>query len=290
VNTVLWSDFDTARLEHPDLDDAALVRLLADQTVRELELTPPVDPNLVASYRGIARIEEVDQPWAGCLTHDNNETVARVRASDGRHRRRFTALHEVKHTYLPGYTLTQYRCNPAPRSRASKPMKDRFEALADIGASELLFPRDHFLADLAGNPLTLDLVEEFSARYDASLEATGITAVDLAPTDAALICLEPATKPSQPDAEPVLRVRWTWTAGDWPHIPKHKSAPDGGQLHRALLGEVVNETGTLVGLTREPLDRLRISSRLYPYTTPGGATHRRVLALLTSTTGSRHAT
>lgn len=284
MNTALWSDFETARLEHPDVDDATLIRLLAADTIRELQLTPPVDPRMIASYRGIARIDEVDQPWAGCLTHDNGETVARVRASDPRTRRRFSALHEVKHTYLPGYALTQYRCDPGapPGSVGAAPApKDRLEQLADIGASELLFPRDHFTADLDGNPLTLDLVTELADRYDASLEATGIKTVDLAGSDAALICLELATKPSQPDAEPVMRVKWSWAVGRWPYFPRHKSAPDGGHIHRALLGEIVDETGTLDGLTSDPIRDVRISSRLLPYTTHNGSEHQRVLALLT---------
>ena len=40
--------------------------------------------------------------------------MARVRASDNRERKRFSALHEVKHTYLPGFAVTQYRCDPSP--------------------------------------------------------------------------------------------------------------------------------------------------------------------------------
>ncbi len=289
VNPSLWSELEIARLEHPELDDEAHIRRLAELTVHELSLTPPVDPNLIASYRGIARIEAVDQPWAGCLTHDNNETVARVRASDSRPRRRFSALHEVEHTYLPGYTVIQYRCDPAPLTHGRLTQQTRLETLADIGASELLFPRHHFTTDLASQIPTLDLVEVLADRYDASLAATAIKTVELAATDTALICLEPATKPSQPDSDPLLRVRWSWTSGDWPHIPKHKSAPDGGHLHRALEGEIVNETGTVTGLTKQPIHDVHISSRLYPYTTHGAATHLRVLALLTRQTGHRHA-
>jgi hypothetical protein len=80
-------------------------------------------------------------------------------------------------------------------------------------------------------------------------------------------------------------VRWSWTSGRWPHIPKHKSAAAGGHLDRALQGELVNEVGTITGLTRQPLDNIRISSRLFPFTTSDGITHKRVLAILTATTG-----
>lgn len=279
VNGSLLSDLDLARLEHPGEDDVALVTRLAEETVRELGLVAPVDPGLIASYRGISRIEEVDQPWAGCLTHDDGETVARVRAADNRRRKRFTALHEVQHTYLPGFTVTQYRCDPSPSAteRGLPPL----EKLADLGASELLFPRNEFQADLAGNRMGFDLVEDLAEYYDASLGATALRAVSLAARDTLLICLEPGTKPTQPDAEPLLRIRWSSRNGDWPFIPRFKSIPDHSPIHRALQGELVDESTDLIGLTGRPISNVDISCRLYPYVDHHGETHHRILCLAT---------
>ena len=279
MNASLLSDLDLARLKHPGEDDVALVCRLAVETVRELGLVAPVDPGLIASYRGISRIEEVAQPWAGCLTHDGGETVARVRATDNSRRKRFTVLHEVKHTYLPGFAVTQYRCDPSPSTteKALPPL----EKLADLGASELLFPRNEFQADLAGNRMGFDLVEELAEHYDASLGATALRAVSLASTDTLLICVEPGTKPTQSDAEPLPRVRWSSTNGDWPFIPRFKSIPDHSPIHRALQGELVDETNDLIGLTGSPIDNVDISCRLYPYVDHHGEIHHRVLCLAT---------
>ena len=234
---------------------------------------------MIASYRGIARIEEVDQAWAGCLTHDRGVTVARVRAADNSRRKRFTALHEVEHTYLPGFAVTQYRCDPSPS--ATQKALPPLEKLADLGASELLFPRIEFQADLADNRMSFDLVEELADHYDASLGATALRAVSLASTDALLICVEPGTKPTQPGAEPLPRIRWGSANGDWPFIPRFKSIPDRSPIHRALQGELVDETNALIGLTGSPIDNVDISCRLYPYVDHHGETHDRVLCLAT---------
>jgi len=280
VNDSLLSDLELARLQHPSQSDGALVRRLARQTICDLTLVAPVDPRLVASYRGISRIEEVDQPWAGCLTHDGGETVARVRASDNRHRKRFSALHEVKHTYLPGFAVTQYRCDPTPGSPA-KAGEHSLETLADIGASELLFPRDEFEADLSGNRLDFDLVESLSSHYEASLGATALRVVSLARSDAVLICAEPGTKPSQPTAEPTLRIGWSSSKGAWPFIPRFKSVPNGSPLYRALEGELVDEITDLVGFTSVPIENVCVSCRLYPYYDHEGEHRLRVLCLAT---------
>lgn len=279
VNSSLLSDLDLARLRHPAEDDVALVRRLAEQTVRELGLVAPVDPGLIASYRGISRIAEVDQPWAGCLTHENGETVARIRAGDSNRRKRFTALHEVKHTYLPGFTVTQYRCDPSPST--TKNGLPHLEKLADLGASELLFPLKEFQRDVAGNRVDFDLIEDLAEHYDASLGATALRAVSLAPVDALLICAEPSTKPSQPEAEPVLRIRWSSTKGEWPFIPRFKSVPDRSPIHRTFRGELVDGFTDLVGLTGTPIENVDISCRLYPYVDHHGETHYRVLCLAT---------
>lgn len=284
MNSSLLSDLDIARLESPGARDASLVRKLARETVRELQLQAPVDPALVASYRGIARIEEVNQPWAGCLTTKDDETVARVRASDGRRRKRFTALHEVKHTYLPGFAVTQYRCDPTPGGTSRSPLRTDgpdLERLADIGASELLFPHNEFIADVAGNRIDFDLVDDLAEHYDASLVATAIRTVTLAPDDTFLLCVEPGTKPTAPIDEPVPRIQWSATSGDWPHLPRFKSIPDGSPIHRAFVGELVDEITDLNDLTRSPINHVDISCRLYPYVDHQGQHHDRVLCIAT---------
>jgi Zn-dependent peptidase ImmA (M78 family) len=275
------SELEVARLESPGTPDAQLVIHLAQRTLTELGLEPPINHDIIASMRDVVRIEEESIPWAGCLVHENCELVIKVRAGDSTGKKRFTVFHEIKHTYMPGFVATpQYRCDPATPQVADR-IRDRdLEGLCDLGAVELLLPRTHFAEDLAGNPPTLDLVEALADRYDASLEATARRIVTLRPQPTMLIALEPASKPAAPGAEPQLRVQWAQASGKWPYIPKHKSVPDDSPLAQPLLGEVVDEPGDLAGLTKDLISNVHISARLYPYGDDQGKRHMRVLALL----------
>jgi len=278
------SDLDLARLESPGVPDVQLVVRLAERTLNELDMLPPISHEIAASLRDVIRVEEAPIPWAGCLIPAADGLVIRLRVGDSRGKKRFTAFHEVEHTFLPGFSSrAQYRCDPAtPLEDARVPDRD-LEALCDVGAAELLFPRAVFGDDLAGNAATLDLVERLAARYDASLEATARRLVSLRRDPTLLVALEPACKPSAPGAEPVLRVQWVHAKGEWPYIPRHKSVPEGSPLARALLGEDISETGSIGIETKPPMRRAHVSARLYPYTDDRGEQHMRVLALITPT-------
>ena len=283
MSGVSLSELELARLEHPGKPDAQLVIELAQRTLDELAMEPPVSHEIVASMRDIARIEEADLPWAGCLVRDGDEFVIKLRAADTRGKKRFTTFHEVKHTYMPGFALApQYRCDPATPPDTAATHDPGLEGLCDLGAVELLLPRKDFLSDLDGNTPTLALAGQFAQRYDASLEATARRIVTLHPTPTLLIALEPSCKPSAPHEEPKLRVQWAHGSNGWPFIPRHKSVPPGSVLTSPLYGEAVNEVGTLTGLTTTPIGPVHISADLYPYTDDQGDQHMRVLALITS--------
>jgi hypothetical protein len=276
------SDLELARRASPGVPDAKLVTELAQRTLDELAMDPPINHEIVASLRDVIRIEQTVIPWAGCLVHHADGLVIKLRVTDSRGRQRFTAFHEIKHTFLPGFTfVTQYRCDPATPLDASRVRDRDLEALCDIGAVELLLPRMAFADDLAGNAPTLDLVEHLAARYDASLEATARRVVALRADPTMLIALEPARKPSAPHAEPRLRVQWVHASGAWPYVPQHKSVPSDSVLARPLSGEPVDETGHIRGLTTAPIRDVRISAGLYPYADDRGEQHMRVLALIT---------
>jgi hypothetical protein len=276
-----WSDLELARLDSPGTPDAQLVVALAQRTLDELAMEPPISHEIVASMRDIIKIEEDTIPCAGCLAPGPAGLLMTLRAGDCWGKKRFTAFHEVKHTFLPGFsTQTQYRCDPATPLGLTGIHNRDLEALCDIGAAELLFPRAAFRADLTGNAATLPLVEDLSGRYDASLEATARRVVFLHPEPVMLIALEPACKPSEPHAEPALRVKWSQGTGTWPFIPKHKSVPADSPLGRALEGELVDDTTSLSILTSTS-ERVRVSSGLYPYTDARGEQHMRVLAMFT---------
>lgn len=290
MNGLRISSLEAARLESPGVPDSQLVIELAQRTLDELAMEPPISHEIIASMRDIARIEEAAIPWAGCLLHENCVLVIRLRASDSPGRKRFTVFHEIKHTYLPGFvTATQYRCNPGIPLEAGRVRDRDMEALCDLGAVELLLPRRPFLADLVGNPPTLNLVEALADRYEASLEATARRLVTLRPEPTLLIVLEPACARSAPAAEPKLRVRWAQASGQWPYIPKNKSVPADSPLARPLLGEIIDEVGSITGLTNDTIRDVLISARLLPYADDQGEQHMRVLALISPVSRRHHA-
>lgn len=277
------SELELARLEAPGTSDAQLVIALAQRTLDELAMQPPVSHEIVASMRDIAEITEGDIPWAGCLVPGPAGLRMTLRERDAPGKKRFTAFHEVKHTYMPGFTaVAQYRCDPATPPDETPKRDIGIETLCDLGAAELLFPRATFRADIAGNDATVQLVEDLAARYDASLEATARRLVSLRPEPTMMLILEPACKPSQPNADPALRVQSVKTNDKRLYVPKHKSVSDDGPFGRALRGEPVNEITSLHSVVTRTSARVRVSAGQYPYTDSRGERHMRVLALITS--------
>ncbi|HEY7830656.1 MAG TPA: ImmA/IrrE family metallo-endopeptidase [Solirubrobacteraceae bacterium] len=262
--------FEQLSQVEPALTDEAIVRRLCEDLLDQSATVPPVPVELLASMRGIARVEQRLQPWSGVLAPTRDGFVVGVRALDGIERQRFTILHEVGHTLLPGFADTrQYRCS-GPKTRE--------EQLCDIAASELLLPRRFFVRDLLHAAPGLAGIETLAGSYEASIEATALRAVDLQRDAAMLLVFRVAHKPSErgheDECEPKLRMSWSHGRGDWPYMRQHKSVSDGSPIQRAHEGELVDEVGTLGDLASTESGPVRISARRYG---SGG----RVLALLT---------
>lgn len=258
-NVLQLSLFEQLSQAAPRLSDEDIVRRICDDLIQEADVRPPVNVRLLASMRGIARIEEREQPWAGVLAPRGDQFFVGVRASDGAERQRFTILHEAGHTLLPGFAESrQYRCD-GPKTRE--------EQLCDIAASELLFPRQYFRDDLRAARPGLPGVEDLANAYEASIEATALRTADLAEVPTALIVLRMAHKPAErgkeDSCEPKLRVAWSHAQGAWPYIPRHKSAREASPFFRAYNGEVVDEVGVLEDLTGAGCDPVHISARRY---------------------------
>jgi hypothetical protein len=288
----MLSDLEHAQSASPGTPDADLVVGLMRDTLDDLRLVPPIDHNIVASYRGVVRIEQRDIPWSGQIAPTDDGLVISLRAGQSWGRQRFSAFHEIVHTYMRGFHLQpQYRCEPGIAPPAGVWCDPAVEALCDQGAAELLFPRETFSADMAGNAVNLELVEDLANHYEASLAATAarVCALNVQPT--LFITLEPSTKPRDPHGQPKLRVRSCIGGGRWRYVPRYKSASEGGAFYRALDGEIVDETVELDELTTPGLGRVHVSARLYPYIDDEGVSHMRVLALITKdrSTGQRRA-
>lgn len=262
--------FEQLSQVEPALSDEEIVRRLCADLLDDSAVAPPVNVELLASMRGIARVEQRRQPWAGVLAPAPGGLVVGVRALDGLARQRFTVLHEAGHTLLPGFADTrQYRCS-GPKTRE--------EQLCDIAASELLLPRRFFLSDLRQAAPGLEGIESLADSYGASIEATALRAVDLHQDEAMLLVFRVAHKPSErgreDEHEPKLRMSWSHGRGGWPYMRQHKSVSAGSPIRRAHEGELVDEVGTLGELVGGEPGPVMISARRYG---SGG----RVLALLT---------
>ncbi|MBI4728134.1 MAG: ImmA/IrrE family metallo-endopeptidase [Acidobacteria bacterium] len=239
-----------------------MVRLCAD-LLYEGEFGVPVDVRALASFRG-ALVEEADQPYAGLLTWDGARLVITVCASDSPERRRFTVCHEVCHTFLPGF-------REAPRTRLDRDV-ERFdhrepeEYLCDLGASELLLPRETF-SGILPRSFGLDDVLRLASHFRASIEAAAIRCAALSIEPVAVLILEGTESHS-------LYVRRAATTL-LPSIAAGAPVPGDVPLSRVLLeGEVSyrGRTGLILGTHS-------VQARSLPYARSGRRVER-VLALL----------
>ncbi|MGE3795251.1 MAG: ImmA/IrrE family metallo-endopeptidase [Dehalococcoidia bacterium] len=271
----------------PGASDAARVAAIAAGVIAELGEEPPVSLEVVASYRDIRVIRtEPDLPCAGSLTPEPRGLVIRLRASDNPRRRRFSGFHEIGHTFQPGYReATSFRCEALGANRS----REETEKLADVASTELLLPRSFFEADARELPFRLESVIELADRYEASVEATALRYVTLRPQPTLLVVLAPGLRKAEradPEARPKLRVLYSAGAAISRHVPRNKSAAEGGPLHRAWLGELVNETGSLADLSLGD-QPLRVSAQPFSYLDPQGVLRERVLALYEPVASSR---
>lgn len=272
----LLSLLEEARGRIPGATDQELVARIAADLVELLDLEPPVQPELVASYQGINRVERSPLRWDGCLVMEDNELVIRVRNTDHPGRQRFTILHEVAHTFLPGYEhAPQYRCTPL----SSSSRRDPNELLCDIAASELLMPARYVRSVIADASFDLDAVTDLAYHCDASLEAAARRFVALWPEASLFVRMEVTTKPRDPRGEPRLRVTSSLANGDWPYLPTHKSVPDDHVLNQCLDGTFVDCVTSIDDLTKQSAGPVELHARHYPFVDSEGVRRDRVLVI-----------
>lgn len=279
------SALELARLQQPGAPDRVLVVELAEQMVRELELCPPIDVELLASFQGVHHVEITELPWSGCIVCQNDGRITiRLRATDSPARQRFSCCHEIAHTLLPGFAhTTQYRCTPG--KTAGIGALSSLEQLCDLAAAELLLPRAHALGDLVAAPFGLQTVEEVAGSYEASLDATTRRLISLSPRP--LLMLDLRLAASKGDPHPRLRVHSTSHTGDWPFIPHNKSVTADHLLQDALAGVAIDSPVDLACLVAGGQSlTVNLSARHYPYYDHEGTYVQRVLALAQPTSTS----
>lgn len=267
-NPTVGSPFERMRRAHPGWSDIRVIRTLCAEVLVDAEVEPPVNVELIASLRGISRIDRARLPWSGSISQEGQRLVVRVNAMDSHERQRFSILHEAIHTMLPGFDeRVQLRCAP----RGPRP---RTEVLCDLGAAELLFPRDRFAADLAALGLSFASIEDLAAMYEASIESTAIRAIDLALGPGIFVVLAPAgaaDDPLLPDDR--LWVSYAHRSGYWPSVPAGTEVDSDSPFARAYEGEIIDETGNLSDLIPGVDRPVRVMARAY-------GRERRVFAII----------
>jgi hypothetical protein len=277
---------------HGGDDPEAVIRRLCHNLLAEAGADVPVDMRMLASFRGVSEITTVSQAEAGCIFFDGDCLIIRPRLEDPERRRRFTIGHETCHTFFPGFheerrTRTDRTVGRFDRSTAE-------EYLCDIGAAELLLPRDVFLAQLPSQT-NLDVVTELAAQFDATVEATALRFAALHGGPTAVVILVPGWRKSEeeymrrrslhtgilgrepPPIPKKLRVRWSVSHGGMPTIPRNKSVAD-GTLLAAVLGHGNTDYHGYTGLLPH---KVTVSARHMPYRRDGdGELVDRVLVLL----------
>jgi hypothetical protein len=208
---------------------------LLDRYVREFgEPDIPISMEILASLRGITQSDDipVHSLDAELVPDGHGGMTMRVNPDRPETRKRFSAAHEISHTFFPNYTTKEW-CRTDARYRNRENPDDYLEMLCDIGASELLFPLPWFTRDAAGATDAAGLAA-LAARYQASREATLRRFAELS-------------------ADPVAAVFFTW------------------KLKPTQQGIVGNpDQGNLFGISAE--DQVRDALRLrIEYSIPSGA-------------------
>lgn len=284
-----WSDPLVCKLmaRYGGLDAEEIVlrqvrRLLAETDQRAF----PVDIETIASVLGIKR--RIGQyPFAGRIfAEPSGQLVMDLSSKDLPARRRFTCGHEITHTVFPGFSReARYRVDASVGNFRRE--RDEEEFLCDIGAAELLLPRELVLSSY--DPLGgLREMERLSEDAAASLEASGNRLVDLSDGPLGLIVLEVGHKPADRGAlrmgkevEKRLRVRYAKCKTFATFVPRFKSASDESPFMEALKSNgSVSGVGELPGSRTSK--RFRIEAKRYDRRTGEGSVPR-VLAFVRPT-------
>ncbi|MDT4995297.1 MAG: hypothetical protein QOH97_5189 [Actinoplanes sp.] len=276
--------------QHGGDDPEAVIRRLCEELLDEAGADIPVDMRMLASFRDVAEIEVVSQKEAGCIFFDGSRLIMRIRAEDRKERRRFTIGHEINHTFFPGFR--EQRRSRADPTIGQYDRSDTEEYLCDVGAAELLLPRQAVLERLPAE-IDLDVVIDTAETFHAAVEATALRVAALSATPTAVVILEPGWRKAEekemrqrglytgllghepPPIPKKLRVRWAVSRYGMPTIPTRKSVADDTPLANILETHATDYQG-FTGLVE---DKVIVSARHMPYRRDGKLVQR-VIAML----------
>ena len=132
----------------------------------------------------IVKIEELDIPgFEGVLARHPTQAKWKIgynRSIQSAGRIRFTLAHELGHYLLHRELRSRFECTQQDMHEWDGAEKD-IEAAADVFASYLLMPLDDFRLQLAGHPISIDLLRHLSDRYGVSPMAAALKWSEIEP-------------------------------------------------------------------------------------------------------------
>jgi hypothetical protein len=251
---------------------------------------------MVASFRGIERVEAVPMKEAGALIPvPQGGFIVFVNESDSKGRQRFSCKHEVCHTFFPNYLK-----NPTDKrdlQTGEYGIDAEEEYLCDVGAAELLLPRKFFHPALRDMGCSIEAISELARLYEASYEAVAMQLVEAALRPCAVIVWHHAHKPAQRDAvnsaqgfldgmddwagvPKKLRTKYARVTPDFPHFfPTHKSVEEDSPIHHCYLTEETCK-GEANVFTGNSLTTLYTESMFIPFIASDGSPVGKVITLI----------
>jgi hypothetical protein len=142
------------------------------QTAAGIDLVPvSIEKYLQVVHADMEVRYDLEPTEAGQCFEIGSKRVIWVNGTHSPERQRFTALHEIAHLYLNMRSQHGRALSVDALHRYSS--KPREEILCDVFASECLFPRRIFIADIGKYACGMQSVQKLAEDYGASLTATG---------------------------------------------------------------------------------------------------------------------
>ena len=223
-------------------DPVEIIRQKARDLVSRARLQgwrgPPFDPLILASLLGIRcrASRDLFSAEAQLSPQPGRQLLLEFHPDRPEGRRNYSVCHEIIHTFFDDcYELVHQRKTDRPRFDPNQEV----ETLCQIGASELLMPKEEFTTDLDGPAFSLDSVPILVRRYSASREAVIRRMVHMSSCPCAAVFFSKRLSPREKQAErrprliaataptAKMRIIYSVPGDDFPiFLPPHKSVPE----------------------------------------------------------------
>lgn len=229
------------------------MRAAVDRLLEEAEVNrPPAPLDVLGSLRGVTDIEAVAMASAGRLVPlPDAGYIVQVNDADSRGRQRFSAAHEICHTFFNEARRGVRGHDDADIGVFDERRSEEF--LCDVGAAHMLL-HPPWLQDLAaGREPSLGCLFEAATRCDASAEATARQLAALGVWRCSFVFWEPGYRKGErellartplsgleavaPQPLPKLRAARVYASPGSPFFPLRKSVDADSSIAAAALND-----------------------------------------------------